>query len=101
MKAIREIAQKNTDKFEVEKNILFGSYATGKPTRTSDVDLLVVMNTKKRTLEQRYEIYKSLVPVHFGIDIIVRKEDDFHRRIPLGDSFLKEIWETGKVIYEK
>ncbi len=101
MKAIREIAQKITDQFEVEKIILFGSYANGKPTRASDVDLLVVMNTKKRTLEQRYDIYKSLVPVHFALDIIVRTEDDIQRRIPQGDWFLKDVYETGRILYAK
>ena len=101
MKAIREIAQKITDQFEAEKIILFGSYANGKPTRASDVDLCVIMQTKKRPIQQSLDIIRALSPLNFGIDLMVRKEEDFHRRIPLGDSFLKEIWEDGKVIYEK
>lgn len=101
MKEIRSIANRIAEKFDVEKIILFGSYARGKADENSDVDLLVVMNTKKRPIVQRYEIYKSLTPIHFALDIIVRTEDDIKRRIPQGDWFLKEAYETGKVLYER
>jgi predicted nucleotidyltransferase len=101
MKEIRAIANRIAENFDVQKIILFGSYALGKADRDSDVDLLVVMNTRKRPIEQRYEIYKSLTPIHFALDIIVRTERDIIRRIPQGDWFLKEAYETGKVLYAK
>ena len=101
IKEIRAIAKRISKKFDVEKIILFGSYANGKADENSDVDLLVVMNTKKRPIQQRYEIYKSLTPIHFALDIIVRTEDDLKRRIPQGDWFLKESYETGKVLYAR
>lgn len=101
MKEIRAIAKRIAERFDVKKIILFGSYAYGKVDENSDVDLLVVMNTKKRPIEQRYEIYKSLTPIHFALDIVVRTEDDIRRRIPQGDWFLKEACETGKVLYAK
>lgn len=101
IKEIRSIAKRIAEKFDVQKIILFGSYAKGKADENSDVDLLVVMNTKKRPIQQRYEIYKSLTPIHFALDIIVRTEDDLKRRIPRGDWFLKEACETGKVLYAR
>jgi predicted nucleotidyltransferase len=101
MKEIRSIAKRIAAKFNVEKIILFGSYAQGSADENSDVDLLVVMNTKKRPIAQRYEIYKSLTPIHFALDIIVRTEDDLKRRIHQGDWFLKEATETGKVLYAR
>jgi len=101
MKVIRSIAKRIAEKYDVERIILFGSYALGKADENSDVDLLVVMNTKKRPIQQRYEIYKSLTPVHFALDIIVRTEDDIKRRIPRGDWFLKEVFQTGKVLYAR
>jgi predicted nucleotidyltransferase len=100
-KPIREIAKRIAEKFDVEKIILFGSYATRKPDENSDVDLLIVMNTKKRPIEQRYEIYRSLTPIHFALDIIVRTEEDIKHRIPQGDWFLKEAYESGKVLYAR
>lgn len=101
MKEIRSIAKRIVVTFDVQKIILFGAYAQGKADKNSDVDLLVVMNTKKRPIAQRYEIYKSLTPIHFALDIIVRTEDDLKRRIPQGDWFLKEAYETGKVLYAR
>ena len=44
-------AQIIIQKFNPEKIILFGSYAWGKPTTDSDVDLLIIMNSKKSTLQ--------------------------------------------------
>ncbi len=98
---IKEIVRRIAKKFDVEKIILFGSYAKGKPDENSDVDILIIMNTKKRAIEQRLEIYRSLTPIHFALDIIVRTEDDIKKRIPQGDWFLKEVIETGKVLYAK
>jgi predicted nucleotidyltransferase len=45
-RAVRRIAQE----LQPEKIILFGSYAYGQPTGGSDVDLLVVMDTKEHSL---------------------------------------------------
>ena len=101
IKDIKAVARRIAERFDVEKIILFGSYAQGKANENSDVDLLVVMNTKKRPIEQRYEIYKSLTPIHYALDIIVRTESDIKRRIPRGDWFLKEAYETGRVLYAR
>ena len=43
---IRALAREIASQFQPEKIFLFGSYAYGDPSRDSDVDLLVVMNTK-------------------------------------------------------
>ena len=42
-KLIREMVNRIVRRFDPEKVILFGSYATGKAGPDSDVDLLVVM----------------------------------------------------------
>jgi predicted nucleotidyltransferase len=36
----------------VEKIILFGSYAYGKPTQDSDIDMLIVKRTKKKSMDR-------------------------------------------------
>ena len=48
-----------------EKIILFGSYAYGKPTPWSDVDLLIIMETPKGELETSLDIIDSLSPTMF------------------------------------
>ncbi len=102
MRAICDIAKRITERFEVEKIILFGSYANGRPTAASDVDLLVVMNhEKKNNRKQMFEISEMLSPKPFSIDVIVRKPRDLEERIPLGDWFLKQVNQQGRVLYER
>ena len=88
--------------FNPEKIILFGSYAYGKPSKWSDVDLLVVMDTPPEgEVATAMTISNSLPPHWFTIDIVVRSQATIQRRIPLGDWFLKEIMQQGKVMYER
>jgi uncharacterized protein len=86
-------------RFKPEKIILFGSYAYGKPTPDSDVDLLVVMPCKQRPLDQALEIRRA-IKAGFPLDLIVRTPADLRQRLAWGDFFLREITEEGKVLYE-
>lgn len=101
MRAILALAKVIAAHFDPQKIILFGSYAYGKPRLSSDVDLLVVMETKLTPREQRLTISRALSPWPFGLDIIVRTPADLERRIALGDFFLREITRKGKSIYER
>ena len=101
MRTIRALAKHIAEKFQPEEIILFGSHAYGKPQPWSDVDLLVVMDTPKGELETSLEIHRSLPPIKFGLDIIVRSRSVIERRKKLGDWFLIDITEKGKVLYER
>ena len=101
MKAIRAIAKYIARKYNPEQIILFGSHAYGKPTSWSDVDLLVVMETPKGELETSLEIRKSLPLLTFGLDIVVRSRKVIEKRKKLGDWFLIDVTEKGKVLYER
>ncbi|MCC7187814.1 MAG: nucleotidyltransferase domain-containing protein, partial [Anaerolineales bacterium] len=75
MQTIRAIAKHIAETFDPEKIILFGSHAYGKPTASSDVDLLVVIDTPKGDeFEKSLEIRKSLPPLNFGLDVVVRSQ---------------------------
>jgi len=102
MKTIRAIAKHIAEKFNPEQIILFGSHAYGKPTAWSDVDLLVVMDTPKgEEFEKSLEIRESLPFLTFGLDIVVRSRKVIERRKKLGDWFLVDVTEKGKVLYER
>jgi predicted nucleotidyltransferase len=101
MKTIRAIAKHIAEKFNPEQIILFGSHAYGKPTAWSDVDLLVVMDTPNGELETSLVIRKSLPLLTFGLDIVVRSRPVIERRKKLGDWFLIDITEKGKVLCER
>ena len=101
MKTIRAIADHIAEKFDPEEIILFGSHAYGKPTAWSDVDLLVVMDTPEGEMEAILDVGRSLPDLTFGVDIVVRSRKVLEKRKKLGDWFLREITEKGKVLYER
>jgi predicted nucleotidyltransferase len=96
---IRKYAAQIARQFHPEKIILFGSYAYGKPTEDSDVDLLVVMPFEGKGAEKATEILLATDP-RFPIDLIVRTPEQIRTRVKLGDFFLREITKKGKVLYE-
>jgi len=102
MKAIRAIVDHIAEKFNPEQIILFGSHAYGKPTASSDVDLLVVMDTPEPDeFMKSLEIRKSLPLLAFGLDVVVRSRKVIEKRKKLGDWFLVDATEKGKVLYER
>lgn len=80
--------------------VLFGSQAYGVPAEDSDIDLLVVMNTQMKEIEQALHICRT-VDYHFALDLIVRKPETIQRRLHLGDPFMQDIVFKGKVLYER
>jgi len=85
--------------FRPHRIILFGSYADGKPTPDSDVDLLVVMPFEGRPAEKSVEIRMKLMP-HFPLDILVRTPENIRHRLSMGDFFMQDILRKGRILYE-
>ncbi len=100
MPAIHAVVRQVAEKFKPDKIILFGSYAYGTPSAESDVDLLVIMETRLKQVEQAVQICQA-IEYHFGLDLIVQTPEALQRRVQLGDSFLAEIVRKGKVLYER
>ncbi len=97
---IKDKANQIAQAYDPQRIVLFGSYAEGAPTHDSDVDLLVIMDTKKPAWNMAVEI--SLMLNHtFPMDIIVKTPQYIARRLRLGDFFIKDIMEKGKVLYER
>ena len=68
---INDIAERIVDAVNPEKIILFGSYAYGKPTKDSDLDILVIMNSELPGYKRSVPIYKALAGILIPKDIIV------------------------------
>jgi predicted nucleotidyltransferase len=98
--SIESVVRQIVERFQPEQIILFGSYAYGRPSPGSDVDLLVVMDTPLKEMEQAVRICQS-IEYHFGLDLIVRTPATMARRLALGGSFLHEATRKGKVLYER
>lgn len=81
--------------FKPEKIILFGSFACGKPTKNSDVDLVVIMPFRGRGAEKAFQI-RSRVDAPFPMDLLVWSP----QRARKDDFLAREILQQGEVMYE-
>ena len=97
---IEEFVDKIAKRFKPEKIILFGSYGYGSPKKNSDVDLLIIIDSKKRPVDLAIQI-RSEIPAPFPVDLLVRTPEQIEGRLSMNDFFIKEIVTKGKVVYEK
>ena len=95
------ITQRIVEKFQPYQVVLFGSYAYGAPDLDSDVDLLVVMDSDE-PMAQRIRRVTEVAKVRFlPMDVIVRTPAEMAERLAMGDFFLADILEKGKVLYHR
>ena len=79
--------------------ILFGSYAQGNASEDSDVDLLVILPFEGKSADQSVRMRMQLRP-DFPMDLIVRTPEKIRHRLDMGDYFIRQILNEGKVLYE-
>lgn len=97
---IRAFSRAVARRFRPRKIVLFGSYAYGKPTESSDVDLLVIMARTRQGGERMSVRILQAIPRDFPLDLLVRTPSDVEKRLRWGDPFMCELVERGKVLYE-
>lgn len=88
---------------EVEKGIIFGSFARETHDAESDIDLLVIGRFKGRILERRLFFYREMRDANkkVGLDIMPLTDEEVKILIAKGSVFLKEVLSKGKTIYER
>ena len=105
--AVKKILSKIDEKLKTEykplKVILFGSYAYGNPTKDSDIDLLILKKTNKRSVDRFVEVKKIIYDPDLKISVspLVYTPEELEERLRMGDDFVKEIIKRGVVFYEK
>jgi len=88
------------EKYQIQKAILFGSFATGRQSRRSDVDLILIQKTSKPYFERFEGILKDLYTVIRGrdIDVFIYTPEELERMAHR--KFIHRALKEGKVIYE-
>ncbi|MFA5994931.1 MAG: nucleotidyltransferase domain-containing protein [Patescibacteria group bacterium] len=100
-KQLNDIVKTITKEIQPEQVVLFGSQVWGTPHIGSDIDLLVVANTTGK-MEYLRKIRQVLFGHNFPpIDLITYSASEIKQRITQGDSFLAEIMNRGKIVYER
>ena len=104
-KRFRELIQRITEKivneYQPKRIILFGSFVYGNPTEDSDIDLLIIKETGKRSIDRWIEVKRlvrdiaPLVPV----SPLVYTPQELEERTAIKDFFIEEILEKGEVLY--
>lgn len=102
-KIIKGIVDKIVKAYKPEKIILFGSYAYGNPTRDSDIDMLIIKRTRKKSMDRWFFLKKLTRDPERGIPFspLVFTPKELKYRLSLRDGFVKEILEKGEVLYER
>lgn len=80
------------------KIIIFGSAIRKELGLTSDIDLIVIIESNKNFIERAEEIYKKLAPI--DVDLLIYTPSEFDRMIK-ENLFLQYVLKEGKVIYEQ
>jgi uncharacterized protein len=97
---LRQIVSRISEKIKLEKIILFGSYAWGKPNEASDIDLFIVVpESNKRSYQRAQEVYRLLRGLDAPVEIIVQTRDEVSRNLKVTTSLAKKVLEEGRVLY--
>ncbi len=98
---LQRIVKVLIEDYQPEKIILFGSLANGRVGEWSDIDLVIIKNTRKRFMERLKEVIKLTMP-EVGVDFLVYTPTEVERAVQEGRVFLKkEILGRGMVIYNR
>ena len=96
--ALQKIVDVLARKPEVERAILFGSYAEGRRDLFADLDILVIMDSPLDFVTRTAEMYRDLA-CGVDMDLLVYTPEELERNKHRG--FIRQILEKGKVIYER
>ncbi len=96
---IREGARRAFARFNPHRIILFGSHASGTADEESDIDLIVVYETKKRFLDRLRELSMAW-DLDKGVDILAYTPREF-AELKARRAFVQDAVASGKVLYER
>jgi len=100
-KEVEKSVDKIKKQYKPEKIFIFGSFANGKITPNSDLDFFIIKKTIKPRRERQREVSRILIDREVPIDILVFTPSETEKRTKLGDPFILDILNSGKLVYAK
>jgi len=97
---LSEIVRRILSVTRPEKVILFGSAASGRMDRDSDIDLLVLERDPQNARHESVRIGDALLGLGFPFDVIVMDTERFEETRSLIGGIARPADKTGKIIYE-
>jgi len=98
---LRKIVEVLAAKYQPEKIVLFGSYAYGEPSVSSDIDLLILKETDKSFPKRWAEVCELAADIVGAIPFspLVLTPAELEARRRKGDQFIEGILTEGEVLY--
>lgn len=84
-----------------DKIFLFGSYASGKANNDSDIDLLVIKDTKEPKYLRSIEIQRLLIGTKLPVDVVVYTNEEFEKEKNKNYSFVNVAIQEAQLMYER
>lgn len=97
---IDEIVDRILAVTQAERIIIFGSAATGKMTRDSDIDLLVLQSAPGNPRQESVRVRRALSGLGYPFDIMVMATERFEESKEVIGGIAFPANKYGKVIYE-
>lgn len=100
---LQKLVQRLVAEYAPEKVILFGSYAYGQPDADSDIDLLIIKDTGERFIDRWTTAQQILTDRRrtVGLETLVMTPQEVQKRLAVGDQFVAEILNKGRVLYAR
>mgnify|MGYP005865791221 CR=1 FL=1 len=98
---LKDIVKILVEKYNPERIILFGSYAYGKSTKDSDIDLLIITENEipfEKRLQLKQRVGESL---SIPIQIILMTSKEFYETKDIIGGIAYPASRYGEVLYEK
>lgn len=98
---LQDIVHRIVKTVPIEKIIIFGSFAYGRPTKESDLDILVIMHSNLPRYKRSVPIYRALAGLLIPKDVVVYTPGEIEEWEDVPQAFITTAMAKGKVIYEK
>jgi len=98
---INHISKRLQNELNPHKIILFGSYANGTALEDSDLDLLIVADTKLSPIERFALVSRILADFPVAFDVIFKTPDEYFRWRKIVNNIVYFAEKYGRVIYEQ
>ncbi|OFX22172.1 MAG: hypothetical protein A2033_14440 [Bacteroidetes bacterium GWA2_31_9] len=84
-----------------DKIFLIGSYASGNANNDSDIDLLVIKETKEPKYKRSIEIQRLLIGTKLPVDVVVYTNEEFEKEKNKNYSFVNVAIQDAQLMYER
>lgn len=96
---IQNIVQQIVAGYQPEQIFLFGSYSNGTANSNSDLDLLIIKNTKENFNSRPKTVRVLFKKYPCAMDIFVFTPDEFNERKKIYGTLAYTVNDEGKIIY--